>query len=52
MTGRLRYERRVAWLGGLRRLEQVERAGAALLSRPPALGIGGRALVLWRAARW
>lgn len=52
VTGALRLERRVAWLGGVRLLEKIERAGAALPSRPPVLGKGERALLLWRAARW
>ena len=52
VTGRLRYELRLTWLGGARILEQVERTGAALLSRRPALGGRDIPLLLWRAARW
>ena len=52
VAGGLRYERRVVWLGGMRLLDKVEGAGAALPARPPALGNVERALLLWRAARW
>ncbi|HMB80208.1 MAG TPA: squalene synthase HpnC [Vicinamibacterales bacterium] len=52
VTGRLRYELRVTWHGGMRILEQVERTGAALLSRRPAIGTRDMPLLLWRAARW
>jgi len=52
VTGRLRYELRFTWLGGTRILEQVERTGAALLSRRPTVGARDLPLLLWRAARW
>ena len=52
VAGRLRYELRFTWLGGMRILEQVERTGAALLSRRPAIGRSDIPLLLWRAARW
>ena len=52
VTGRLRYELRLTWLGGARILEQVERTGAALLSQRPAVGTRDVPLLLWRAVRW
>jgi squalene synthase HpnC len=52
VTGRLRVELRLTWLGGMRILEQVERTGAALLSRRPAIGKTDVPLLLWRAMRW
>jgi phytoene/squalene synthetase len=52
VTGRLRYELRATWLGGMRILEQVERVGAALPSQRPAVGKADIPLLLWRAARW
>src|SRR4051812_20594655 len=52
VTGRLRYELRLTWLGGMRILEQVERTGAALLSQRPTIGKGDVPILLWRAARW
>ena len=50
--GRLRYELRLTWLGGSRMLDLVERTGAALLNRRPALGARDLPPILWRAARW
>jgi squalene synthase HpnC len=52
VTGRLRYELRLTWLGGMRILEQVERTGAALRSFRPKIGKRDIPLLLWRAARW
>jgi squalene synthase HpnC len=52
VAGRLRYELRLTWLGGVRMLEAVERAGAALPSQRPTIGKGDIPLLLWRAARW
>jgi squalene synthase HpnC len=52
VTGRLRYELRLTWLGGTRILEQVERTGSALRSYRPAVGARDVPLLLWRAARW
>jgi squalene synthase HpnC len=52
VTGRLRYELRLTWLGGTRILEQVERTGAALLTHRPTIGKRDVPLLLWRAARW
>jgi squalene synthase HpnC len=52
VSGRLRYELRLTWLGGMRILEQVERTGAALRSVRPAIGARDIPLLLWRAARW
>jgi squalene synthase HpnC len=52
VAGRLRYELRLTWLGGMRILEQVERTGAALRSFRPKMGTRDIPLLLWRAARW
>jgi squalene synthase HpnC len=52
VAGRLRYERRLTWLSGMRTLDAVERAGAALRSQRPAIGAGDLPRLLWRAARW
>ena len=52
VTGRLRYELRLTWFGGMRILEQVERTGAALLSQRPAISTRDLPRLLWRAARW
>ena len=50
--GRLGFELRLTWLGGSRMLDLVERTGAALLTRRPALGARDVPAILWRAARW
>jgi squalene synthase HpnC len=50
--GRLRHERRLTWLSGMRTLERVERVGPALLSQRPAIGTADVPVLLWRAARW
>ena len=52
VAGRLRYELRFTWLGGMRILEQVERTGALLLSQRPTIGKADVPRLLWRAARW
>ena len=52
VRGRLRFELRFTWLGGVRILDQVERIGAQLLSRRPTIGKTDVPLLLWRAARW
>jgi phytoene/squalene synthetase len=52
VTGRLRLELRVTWLGGARILEQVDRMRDQLLTRRPAIGRRDIPLLLWRAARW
>jgi squalene synthase HpnC len=52
VAGRLRYELRFTWLGGMRILEQIERTGAALPSQRPTLGKTDLPLLLWRAMRW
>ena len=52
VRGRLRYELRFTWLGGMRILERVERTGAALLSQRPTVGKSDVPRLLWRAVRW
>jgi squalene synthase HpnC len=52
VAGRLRYERRVTWLGGMRVLQRIERAGAALPSQRPGLKGRDMPLLFWHAARW
>lgn len=56
VRGRLRWELRATWLGGMRILRQLERQDFNVLTRRPTLGIwdaisiGGRT-VTWRRAR-
>jgi phytoene/squalene synthetase len=52
VSGRLRFELRMTWLGGARILERVDRMRDQLLSRRPALSRRDVPLLLWRAARW
>ncbi len=52
VTGRLRLELRLTWLGGARMLERVDRGRDRLLDIRPALGAGDVPRLLWRAARW
>jgi squalene synthase HpnC len=52
VAGRLRYELRFTWLGGMRILEAVESTGAALLTQRPSIGKGDVPSLMWRAARW
>lgn len=52
VRGRLRYELRLTWLGGVRMLEHVERMRRSLLTHRPTLGAGDVAVILWRAALW
>ena len=52
VRGRLRYELRITWLGGMKILERVEHIGAALLSQRPTIVTSDLPALLWRAARW
>jgi len=52
VTGRLRCERRVTWIGGLRLLEEIERAGPSIRSRRPVIGVRHLPGLLWRARQW
>lgn len=53
VTGRLRYELRATWLGGLRILDRLERSGYDVFSHRPTLGPGDALVIacgtlLWR----
>jgi squalene synthase HpnC len=50
--GRLRYELRLTWLGGVRILDRVHAGRADLLRHRPALGKSDVPSLLWRAIRW
>jgi squalene synthase HpnC len=52
VTGRLRFELRLTWLGGRRILDRVEHSRLDLLHRRPTLGAADVPVLLWRAARW
>ena len=53
VRGRLRYELRATWLGGVRVLQRLERSGFDVFTRRPSLGIAdaiviGCGTLLWR----
>jgi squalene synthase HpnC len=50
--GRLRFELRVTWLGGVRILERVDRGRTMLLGQRPTLGAADAPAILWQLARW
>ncbi len=52
VSGRLRLELRVTWLGGLRILERLERGGFDVFASRPSLGAGDLAPLAWRAIAW
>lgn len=52
VTGRLRWELRVTWLGGSRILDKVEAAGFDVFRRRPSLGAADVPVLLWHAVRW
>jgi len=50
--GRLRWELRATWLGGVRILERIENGGFDVFQDRPALGWGDAGAIAWRAWRW
>jgi squalene synthase HpnC len=52
MTGRLRLELRLTWLGGRRVLDRVVEQQHDLLIRRPTLSAADVPRLLWQAARW
>jgi hydroxysqualene synthase len=52
VSGRLRYELRITWLGGRRILDRVDTGRFELLRRRPALGAVDLPVLAWQAARW
>jgi squalene synthase HpnC len=52
VRGRLRWELRFTWLGGMRILDDIEAAGCDVLSRRPTLGARDAPVLGWRALRW
>lgn len=52
VDGRLRYELRATWLGGMRILERLEQSGFDVFARRPALGPADAPLLAWRLAAW
>jgi phytoene/squalene synthetase len=52
VAGRLRYELRLTWLGGMRILDRLERGGYDVFSARPALGLLDIPSLLWGAVAW
>ena len=52
LRGRLRYELRATWLGGVRILERLEAARFDALGRRPHLGPADAPWFAWRLATW
>jgi squalene synthase HpnC len=52
VSGRLRVELRLTWLGGARVLEGVRRRTADLLEYRPTIGAADVPVLLWQAAMW
>jgi squalene synthase HpnC len=50
--GRLRYELRVTWLGGMLILDRLEEAGYDVFTRRPTVGKSDVPMLAWRAIRW
>ena len=52
VSGRLRYELRLTWLGGMRIIERLEACGFDTVRHRPSLGAPDVPALLWRLARW
>lgn len=52
VTGRLRYELRATWLGGVRVLDRLEAAGFDVFHSRPSLGASDVPALAWRTLRW
>ena len=52
VSGRLRWELRFTWLGGMRILENIEAAGFDVMRHRPTLGPTDAPLLCWRALQW
>ena len=52
VSGRLRYELRLTWLGGVRILDRLERVDFNVFVSHPRLGVGDVPWLLWRALAW
>jgi squalene synthase HpnC len=52
VSGRLRYELRLTWLGGTRVLDRLERGGCDVFAARPALGLADVPALLARMLNW
>lgn len=52
VSGRLRFELRATWLGGVRVLDILEASEYDVFARRPTLGAGDKVMVGWRTLMW
>jgi phytoene synthase len=52
LGGRLRYQLRLTWLGGVRILDRLEQAGFDVFTARPTLGKSDVPALLWNAISW
>jgi squalene synthase HpnC len=52
LTGRLRYELRATWLGGVRILDRLDRLDFDVFQQRPTLSAGDALVIGWRALTW
>ena len=52
VAGRLKYELRATWLGGMRVLSRIEHADFDVVARRPRLGAGDLPWLAWKLAAW
>jgi phytoene/squalene synthetase len=52
VRGRLRWELRATWLGGVRILDRLERSGFDVFHHRPSLGWRDASPIIWRMLRW
>jgi squalene synthase HpnC len=52
LDGRLRYELRLTWLGGVRVLDRLERSGFDVFASRPTLGAADVPALVWNAVSW
>ncbi len=52
VSGRLRWELRLTWLGGVRILDRLERGNFDVFARRPTLSIADAPWIAWRALAW
>ena len=52
LDGRLRYELRLTWLGGVRILDRLEQTGFDVFTARPTLGKSDVPALLWHAISW
>jgi squalene synthase HpnC len=52
VRGRLKWELRLTWLGGMRILESLERRGFDVFDRRPALSKADAPALMWRTLFW